>query len=121
MALTRKIDLGTESEDWPGHLPPEEEHPVLRDLREVELQLRKAVPLAREEACWVGWAAVCVIASSHDDSPATRRSSLSLRLPLHRPRSRLTLLSWSSTRRSLRRYELLSVWTYKMLIPRYSG
>ena len=29
VALTREIDVGAESEDWPGYLPPEEEHPVL--------------------------------------------------------------------------------------------
>lgn len=105
VTLTCEIDVGAESEDRPGHLPPEEEHSVLRDLCKVKLQLRKAVPLAREEACWVGWAYVFGAASPHDDFPATPGSSLLLRLPLHQPRYRLTLLSWSSTRRSLRRYE----------------
>ena len=45
--------VGAESEDRPGYIPPEEEHPVLRNLGEVELQLREALPLARQEARWV--------------------------------------------------------------------
>lgn len=45
--------LGAKSQDKPSHVPPEEEHPVLRDLCEVKLQLREAIPLAREEACRV--------------------------------------------------------------------
>ena len=52
-ALTREIGVGAESEDRPGHFPPEEEHSVLRDLGEVELQLRETLPVAREEARWV--------------------------------------------------------------------
>jgi hypothetical protein len=36
-----------------GDVPQEEEPPVLRDLCQVELQLREAIPLPGEEAGWV--------------------------------------------------------------------
>lgn len=38
---------GAEGEDRSSDVPPQEKPPVLRDLREVQLQLRKALPLAR--------------------------------------------------------------------------
>src|ERR1700722_9284289 len=47
------ISVGAKSEDWVGDIPSQEEPPVLRDLSQVQLQLREALPVACKEACWV--------------------------------------------------------------------
>lgn len=45
---------GTKSEDRRSDFPPKEEHSVLRNLGQVELQLRKAIPLVGKETRRVG-------------------------------------------------------------------
>lgn len=44
---------GTKSQDRSGYLPPQEEHPVLRDISEVKLQFRETLPVAGQETCRV--------------------------------------------------------------------
>jgi hypothetical protein len=52
-SLNTGVYPGAKSKDGSGHFPPKEKPPVLRDICQVQLQLREAVPLAGEEACWV--------------------------------------------------------------------
>lgn len=53
MFLVLTSCLGAKSQDFQRHLPQEEEPPVLRDLGEVELQLRKTIPVVGQEIDWV--------------------------------------------------------------------
>lgn len=42
---------GAQSQDRCSHIPPKEESPVLRALRQVQLQFREAFPVACSQAC----------------------------------------------------------------------
>lgn len=45
--------LGAQSQDWCDYIPPQEKFAILRNLSQIELQLREAVLVVGKEARWV--------------------------------------------------------------------